>query len=264
MKVVGITKIRNEAHIIEDTLDSWAEVCDAIHVYDDHSTDGTADLCRRHPKVAEVVASNLLDPDRERAEWFNRQAVWSSAKRFMGVEDWVVYFDGDEQIFDFPKEALHDPGAMIIACPSFDAYITATDAHLTEWQYWDRLPWVAQEYEFCLYFYRNRPWLNFEQPDQRNMLTHQALRMTTRPDQVKMAGKILHWGKGLSVTKWEEKCRYYAKVFGPKYADKWEARKGRAIHDKSDFGLPLVRWPDVRAGKIETINRNQTKMQLVS
>ena len=256
MKVFGIAKIRNEQHIIRDTLDSWAGVCDEIYVYDDCSSDSTPTICLAHPKVKEVIHSTLFDPDRERAEWFNRQAVWSSARRFMGPEDWVVYFDGDEHLYDFDRSALENPHTQIIACPSYDAYVTQEDARLDEWNYAKRLPWVAQEYEFCLYFYRNRPWINFHLPDQRNMSDHATLRAwITDPAMIQMEGKILHWGKGLSVRKWEEKCRYYAETFGPKYAEKWKARMGKAVHEMSDFGLPLVRWPDVRAGEVETFNR---------
>lgn len=263
MKVVGITKIRNEAHIIQDTLDSWAHICDVIHVYDDCSQDDTPRICREHPKVKEVITSNFFDPDRERAEWFNRQVVWSSARRFMGPDDWVVYFDGDEHLYGFDPDILENPRTEVVACPSYDAYITAEDAHIDEWHYKDRLPWVSREYEFCLYFYRNRPWLNFHLPDQRNMMDHATSRARlSRPDTIQMAGKILHWGKGLSVKKWEEKCGYYSQIFGPKYAEKWENRKGRAIHHVSDFGLPLVKWTDVKTGKVETFNRK--RMPLVS
>lgn len=263
MKLVGITKVRNEAHIIRDTLDSWGAVCDVIHVFDDQSTDDTPILAERHPKVVEVITTTMLDPDRERAEWFNRHAVWSSARRFMDAGDWVVYFDGDEHLYDFDKSLLYATRAEVIACPSYDAYITAEDAHLSEFQYQERLPWVSQEYEFCLYFYRNQPWLSFHLPDQRNMMDHATARVhLSRPDAIEMAGKILHWGKGLSVKKWEEKCDYYSRTFGPKYAAKWKARKGKAVHEVSDFGLPLVKWPDVRDRTVETFNRKG--MPLVS
>lgn len=265
MKVVGIAKVRNEAHIISDTLDLWAGICDGgIHVFDDASDDGTPERCRQHPAVREVVTTTMLDSNRERAEWWNRQVVWSSARRFMGPDDWVVYFDGDEHIYDFDRKALENPVTQIIACPSYDAYITPEDAHLDEWRYRERLPWVSQEYEFCLYFYRNRPWLAFHLPDQRNMADHGRLRawITNPEKEIRMEGKVLHWGKGLSVKKWEKKCRYYGEVFGPKYAEKWKSRMGKAVHELSDFGLPLVRWPDVREGRVDTFNRKG--MALVS
>lgn len=262
MKIIGITKVRNEAHIIQDTLDSWGQVCDSIHVYDDCSIDDTARIAVKHPKVMEVISSNLFDHDRERAEWFCRQAVWLSAKRFLENDDWVAYFDGDEHIYDFSVETLEDPDLMIVACPSYDAYITEEDAYIDEWHYSDREPWVSPEHEQTMMFYRNRPWLGFHLPDQRNMVVSQATQQFIAPEQVALAGKMLHWSKGISIENWERKCHYYTKVFGPKYAAKWEARKGKAIHTHSDFGNPLVKWSDVRIGAVETINRRG--MALVS
>ena len=52
--IAGITKVRNEAHIIQQTLDNWSQYCDQIFVYDDASDDGTPDICNEHPAVVEV------------------------------------------------------------------------------------------------------------------------------------------------------------------------------------------------------------------
>jgi hypothetical protein len=91
MRIRGICKIRNEAHIIQDTLDVWTAFCpDGIHIYDDDSQDGTAAICRAHPGVVEVISSNLMDPNRERAEWFNHRHLLNSAQRFMDDKDWLV------------------------------------------------------------------------------------------------------------------------------------------------------------------------------
>ena len=50
--IIGLTKVRNEAHIMKDTLDKWAEFCTGgIYVYDDVSTDLTVDICKKHPAV---------------------------------------------------------------------------------------------------------------------------------------------------------------------------------------------------------------------
>jgi len=250
MNVVGICKVRNEAHIIKDTLDNWAEHCDWIHVYDDYSTDGTARICEEHPAVKEVISSNLIDPNRERAEWFNRQAALSSAQRFMQKDDWVVYFDADEHLWDFDNRILQDPKNDVITLRSFDVYITPEDAHLGVENYGQR-QWVSPAWEFCLYFFRNSPFLRFDMPDQRHM--HH------KPDAkyAMSCGAIQHWGKGLSVEMWEKKCEYYTEVFGPKYQKKWEARKGKAVHTdmKCDFGFDLVLWQDVLHERVRTFPR---------
>lgn len=255
--VRGICKIRNEQHIISDTLDCWAEYCDqGVHCYLDCCTDGTAEICRAHPAVVEVIESTLYDPDRERAEWFNRQAVLSSALRYVTPDCWVVYFDGDEHLEQFDKAWLDDPGIQMAAVGSFDAYITEEDKHLTEWDYRQRR-WVGAEYEWAPYFYRCNQPLMFHQPDQRNI-------HLPRGANVRLEGKLRHWGKGLSVRKWEEKCRYYTYIFGPKYADKWRARSGKAVHTVSDFGNPLVLWEDILSGKEKPVWRREGGVGLVS
>jgi len=236
MQVRGITKGRNEAHILGATLDSWAAVCNGgIHVYcdacDDHRS--TEEIARQHPAVVEVLASNLTDPNRERAEWFHRRQVLHSALRFLTPDDWVVYFDGDEHLERFDPACLTADLGMV-ACESYDVYITPEDEHLSEWDYAGR-QWVSSEFQFSPYFYSCRNKLDFYKPDQRNIELPPGTRY-------KVSGLVRHWGKGLSVAKWEEKCRYYAETFGPKYAAKWQARHGQAVKADmcSDFGLPLV------------------------
>jgi len=244
--VRGIAKARNESHIIWDTLDSWQQWCDAgIHVYCDNCTDSgqTARICSDHEAVAEVIESDLLDPDRERAEWFNRRWVLHSALRFSGKGDWIVYFDADEHLEQFHLDVLKDPDLHAVACYSYDAYITPEDEHLSRFHY-DQRRWVSEEYQFSPYFYRADQPLDFTKPDQRNIQLPEDSTYT-------LEGNVRHWGKGLSIEHWDEKCDYYTEIFGPKYAAKWAARKGQAVKEdmRSDFGLPLVLWEDILAGK---------------
>lgn len=255
MQIRGICKVRDEAHIIQDTLDFWANYCNAgIHVYDDHSQDGTREICLAHPGVVEVLTSNLVDPDRERAEWFNRRLILNSAQRFLEEEDWLVYFDGDEHLEQFNLEVLTDEVDMV-QCASHDVYITPEDREVSEWDYKKRR-YVSQEYQLAPYFYSCRMPLDFYYPDQRNVVLAKSAR-------VLLHGKVRHWGKGLSIKKWEGKCNYYAEVFGPKYAAKWAARRGQGVKEdmKSDYGRPLALWDDVLNERVETECRS--KFQLV-
>lgn len=254
MQVRGITKVRNEAHIIHDTLDSWAVCCDAIHVYCDNCTDVTAELCRQHPVVKEVIESDLMDPDRERAEWYNREAVLASARRWLTEDDWLCYFDGDEQLASFDHDMLRRPEVDVIAIELYDSYITDEDKDLDRWDYRERA-YVGDEYMLVPAFYRARRPLRYYRPDQRNIdIPSDAV--------IKVGGKLRHWGKGISVPHFDAKCDYYAETFGPKYADKWRKRKGHAVHSISDYGRPLVRWDDVLNGKVAGIFRN--KLELVT
>ena len=58
-----MTRIRNEALILPDTLDYLGNQVDAIIAYDDASTDETVEILRAHPKVALIVANQAWEQD---------------------------------------------------------------------------------------------------------------------------------------------------------------------------------------------------------
>jgi hypothetical protein len=84
--------------------------------------------------------------------------------------------------------------------------------------------------------FRNVPGLAYRHVDQREV----ELGM---PGRILDEGWVRHYGKALSVARWERKCDYYAQHF-PRYAAKWQARRGAAIHTHSDFGRPLIAWAE--------------------
>lgn len=257
----AVTKVRNEAHILQDCLDSWARVADAIHVYCDHCDDrgSTAQIAREHPAVTEVIESNLLDPDRERAEWYCRQVALQSALRFMDLssesKDWVIYFDGDEILDEFNTSVLDSERFVMVACKSHDCYITPEDKDVSEW-HWKERRWFSSEFQFSPYFYSCRIPLRFYKPDQRNIDIPNGSNYI-------LHGSVKHYGKGLSVKNWDEKCRYYGEVFGPRYAEKWKAREGHAVKEdmNSDFGLPLATWEEIKEGRVESPCRNSLPLK---
>ena len=61
--LVGLTRMRNEALLLPDTLDYLAGQVDAIVAYDDASTDETVEILRAHPKVALIVANQAWEQD---------------------------------------------------------------------------------------------------------------------------------------------------------------------------------------------------------
>lgn len=246
----GITKVRNEEHIITRTLDNWAQWVDAIHVYDDASEDGTRDLCRAHPAVVEVISSDYLDPVRQRAEWYNRAAVLKSAQRFNPT--WICYFDADEWLYDFDSGLLQDPDVKVITCRLYDVHITPEDVDVDPR---DR-EWVDSKYRSIPFFYRNSPALGFSQPDQRIM--HNPYNEAANPHPWVESGVIKHYGKGWSVEQWERKVAYYSdSKTWPQYAEKWAARKGKAVKVdyKSDSNKDLVQFQGIREkwSEIETL-----------
>ncbi len=230
-------KVRNEEHIIKDTLDNWAKYCSGgIYIYDDVSTDKTVEICRAHPAVKDVILGDYWDPDREKAEWYNRQIVLMRAKQDAGPDDWFVYFDADEHLYNFHEfELFNDPSVRAIACRLYDFYITPEDISVP---YTERV-FVGPEYRTIIFFFRNHPALKYHLPDQR---------IVTLPEditRIPIHGDIKHYGKGFSVEQWEETGDYYIRHW-QKYGDKWRQRKGKAVHKDmlSDFGNPLIRWND--------------------
>lgn len=239
--IIGITKVRNEAAIIKDTLDRWAAICTGgIYVYDDVSTDRTVDICKAHPAVKDVVAGTYWDPDREKAEWMNRQQILNRARMDATPDTWFVYFDADEHLYNFEEFGLFiTPGINAVACRLYDFYITPEDVNKS---YLER-EWIGPEFRTIVFFFRNMPGIQYHLPDQRIV--------TLPPDvgTIPIHGDIKHYGKGISVEHWEETCDYYIK-FWPKYSDKWRKRKGKAVHTEylSDFGNKLIKWSDRSAG----------------
>jgi hypothetical protein len=54
---IDSTRLRNEALILQDTLNYVGEQVDAIVAYDDASTDRTLEILRGHPKVVLIVTN---------------------------------------------------------------------------------------------------------------------------------------------------------------------------------------------------------------
>jgi len=229
MKITGLTRIRNESAIINDTLDHMSEFCNEVYVYDDASTDNTREICHQHQIVSGLLENSNWDANRAKAETESRKALLEMARQFSSDTDWFVYMDADERIeFDWKKlEKL--PGHINgIRMKLFDFYITAEDVD----QPYTKRRWIGPEYRNILMAFRNIPDLKYIKPDQRSPIV---------PGKIIVDGFVKHYGKAVSVEQWEETCDYYANHF-PKYASKWKARKGKAVHTRSDFGRPMITW----------------------
>ena len=155
-------------------------------------------------------------------------------------DDWFVYFDADEHLYNFENyELFNHSSVRAIACRLYDFYITPEDVQKN---YRDR-EYIGPEYRTIIYFFRNHPDLRYHLPDQR------IVSLPSDITDIPIHGDIKHYGKGFSVDQWEGTCQYYIRHW-PKYADKWRKRVGKAVHEnmESDFGNKLIKWSDRSKG----------------
>jgi len=243
-RIAGLTRIRNESLIIKETLDHFSLYCDAgIYVYDDCSTDNTVEICKNHSNIKGVISSEKWDSDREKAEWQNRQMVFEYANKKDDKIDWFIYFDADERMFfDMNIRTLEENDAIKMRL--FDFYITEEDKNR---KYNGNLPMLRQkvgpEFREITMMFRNLPGVKWHLPDQREPSLPTGVRIT-------IDGFVKHYGKAISIQQWEDTCEYYSKHF-PKYSEKWEARKGKAVHLLSDFDRQLVTWDELKTGTVK-------------
>lgn len=230
--LIGITRVRNEELIIEDTLRHYLGFVDSVILYDDCSTDQTVEIAESFDRVAVIRGSEWLS-DRPAEETRHRALLLQTAKQ-AGAE-WCWCFDADERV----DRAILQFDADAYSFPLFDGYMTKEHSD----------PYIDGPLE-CL----PRAW----GPERRDIITMfrtekaRFLGRDKREPTVKGrvecgAGLIKHFGKCLSVNHWEETCDYYATHWGEPYRSKWSARRGKAIHEMSDFGTPLFSWAEIRA-----------------
>lgn len=231
MKIIALTRIRNEEAIIQDTLDHVENFAHGIYVYDDASNDDTLRIVKGHKSVLGVIENKSWSPNRAMAETENRRNLLNLARSSSPDADWFVYLDADERI-EFDWEILnHLPQRIAgIRMKLFDFYITPDDV---DQPYYKR-QFIGPEYRNILMAFRNSPKLLYDHLDQRSPRIE---------GHVIVSGFVRHYGKAISVQQWEDTCDYYSKYF-PKYSQKWKDRKGKAIHTMSDFGRPLITWEE--------------------
>ncbi len=241
--LIGITRVRNEALVISDTLDYVGSQVDAIVAYDDASTDRTLEILREHPKVALVVANRSWETDieaRRIAEGRHRGLLLQTAREHLQF-DWMFCFDADERVAGDLRaftEATHSSGCDGVRIELFDAYMTPDDQapYQAGRELLDFRRFFGPERRDILMLWRNRPEVSFAQHHKRE---------PAGIERVVTGLHCQHYGKALSVEHWEETCDYYIRHFPfDTYGRKWRDRKGQAIHTQSDFMRPLYEWGD--------------------
>jgi hypothetical protein len=241
--MVGITRVRNEALVLQDTLDYVGKQVDAIVAYDDASTDRTLEILGAHPKVALIVANRAWEADieaRRIAEGRHRGLLLQTAREQLPF-DWMICFDADERVTGDLRgfiDATHSSDCEGVQVQLFDAYMTPDDhaPYRADRELLGFRRFFGPERRDILMLWRNRSEVIFTE--------HQG-REPGGVDRMKTGLYCQHYGKSLSVDHWEETCEYYIRHFPfDTYGQKWRERKGRAIHTQSDFMRPLYEWGD--------------------
>ncbi|MBA3772993.1 MAG: glycosyltransferase family 2 protein [Ramlibacter sp.] len=239
--LIGITRVRNESLILQDTLDYVSAHVDAIVAYDDASTDDTLSILQSHPKMALVIQNSSWDSDtgaRLLAETRHRDLLLEVARTRLNFQ-WTLCFDADERIVGDLRSFIANASAGKcngVRIRLFDAYMTPAD----------QAPFVrgqtllgfrrffGPERRDILMLWRNLPRVRYQGLDARE---------PTGVDQVVTDFYCQHYGKAISLQQWEETCDYYVKHFPfETYGRKWLARKANAVHIQSDFSRPLFEW----------------------
>ncbi len=229
MKVVGISRIRNEEKIIKATLDHVANLVDEIYIYDDCSEDNTVKICKSHPVVKGIIEGKSWDSTptgRKHAEGKLRHEVYELAVK--NGADWVYYFDADEyaefEDIDWTADSYY--------FRLFDFYITEEDK---DKNYFER-KYMGPEYRDIPMLFKVNSNIKFDN------------RIPTGKGISKFGGYVKHYGKAISVEEWENTCDYYInhrwKNINNELLERWKNRKGKAIHAKSDFDRELITWDD--------------------
>lgn len=246
-KIAGVTRVRNEEHILPDTLEYYSRICTAgIYALDEASTDATPEILIASPDVQRLyeVRDFETDPGKRRAfEGWGRQRPTDAA--IADGAEWILCFDADERIeFDF--ESFDYTSWDAVSFRLFDFYITPEDVQwdpqgiLKPWEasHWSYREWIGPEYRDIPMLFRvgaGCPQFHDRIPDMASY---------PRVLEAGYSGVVLHYGKAISIGEWEETCRYYTEFQPEPFKSKWAARRGHAIHYMSDFGRPLCRWRD--------------------
>ena len=244
IKSVALLRIRNEELIIKDTLDHLSEFVDGICVYDDNSSDKTLDIVRSHPAVVLIIQNmNWLPGKTNRliSETRHREILRQFATKMFNPS-WFFCCDADERFIGDIKIFFETPECdlkpLAIRLSLFDAYMTVND----------KKPFIAENelLGFRRYFGPERRdiimiWNKFANAKFLGLDSREP----TVNCEVKTLFYVQHYGKSLSEEHWEETCDYYVNNFPREtYGEKWQNRKGKAIHEYSDFENPLYCWGD--------------------
>lgn len=222
--ITGITRVRNEALIFEDTLRHYLEVCDRVIVYDDASTDETADIAASFDRV-ELVRGPHWRANRPDEETRHRALLLRRVST-----PWTLCFDADERLVG-PMPDLSVDGYRFRL---YDGYMVEGSEPYVDGPLAELNRMWGPEYRDILMLFRTER-ARYRGKDKREPTPFHGRVQLART-------RVKHFGKCLSVEHWEDTCDYYANHWPEPYRSKWAKRRGKALHTRSDFGRGLYPW----------------------
>lgn len=112
MPIIGLLRVRNESRWIERVVRSILPVCERVLILDDHSDDGTAEICEAIPGVTLYRSPfDSLDESRDK-DWLLTKAYEFVPGKFKCGVPWSPYFglliDGDEELVAEDRDIVKD------------------------------------------------------------------------------------------------------------------------------------------------------------
>lgn len=111
--VFGMLRVKNESMWVRQVVEKMLPLCERIFLFDDHSTDGTPELCRDYSQKISVYRSQFegLDESRDKNFLLNRIHDFISEDHLKGSVHspyWVLALDGDEVLEDNGPQIIRD------------------------------------------------------------------------------------------------------------------------------------------------------------
>jgi glycosyltransferase involved in cell wall biosynthesis len=129
----GLLRVKNEARWIEKVIRSLEPVCDRILVFDDHSTDGTPEICFNLGCIVHFSEFDGLDESRDKD--FLLQQAWAVGAK---VGDHCLMIDGDEALDQRDVPALKSAIEFGTACGSLHVLYLWDNEHQIRVDRWYR------------------------------------------------------------------------------------------------------------------------------